>query len=49
MKHVKAALKKYGPYLVIEAVMPGGTLIALALWFYRSNCRKAALPFDYLK
>ena len=41
MAHLKAAFKKYGPYLVIEAVMPGGTLIALALWLYRSHSRGA--------
>jgi hypothetical protein len=35
--HVKAALRKYGPYLVIEALMPGGTLVALALWLYRTK------------
>jgi hypothetical protein len=37
MEHVKAAFRKYGPYLMIEAIMPGGTLIALALYFYRSH------------
>jgi hypothetical protein len=28
-------LKKYGPYLLLEAVMPGGTLLAAGLYFYR--------------
>ncbi len=37
MAHVKEALRKYGPYLVIEALMPGGTLVALALWLYRTK------------
>ena len=27
--------RRFGPYLVIEAVMPGGTLIALLLYCYR--------------
>ena len=28
-------LRKVGPYLAIEILMPGGTLIALALFLYR--------------
>jgi hypothetical protein len=28
-------VKKALPYLLIEAVLPGGTLIALLLWLYR--------------
>ena len=28
-------MKKALPYLLIEALLPGGTLIALALWLYR--------------
>ena len=27
--------RRLGPYLLIEAVMPGGTLLALALYAYR--------------
>ena len=34
VEHVKLALRKYGPYLLIEALMPGGTLIALTLWLF---------------
>jgi hypothetical protein len=37
VEQVKAALRKYGPYLVIEALMPGGTLVALALYLYRTK------------
>jgi hypothetical protein len=29
------AARAASPYLLIELVMPGGTLLALALWFYR--------------
>lgn len=29
--------RKYGPYVILEAVMPGGTLLALALYAYRSR------------
>ena len=30
---------KAGPYLVVEILLPGGTLLALLLWLYR---RRAA-------
>jgi hypothetical protein len=32
-----AAGRKFGPYLAIELVMPGGTLLALLLWRYRNH------------
>jgi hypothetical protein len=28
-------VKKFGPYLAVEMLLPGGTLIALALYLYR--------------
>ena len=28
-------VQRFGPYVVIEAVMPGGSLMALALYLYR--------------
>ena len=28
-----------GPYLAIELILPGGSLIALLLWLYRRNHR----------
>ena len=28
-------LREFGPYFAVELVLPGGTLIALALWLYR--------------
>jgi hypothetical protein len=44
VRHIEAAWNivrrsgsKYGPYLLLEAVMPGGTLLALALYLYRSR------------
>jgi hypothetical protein len=30
-----------GPYLAIELILPGGSLIALLLWLYRRNHRGA--------
>jgi hypothetical protein len=44
------ALSRVGPYLAVEVLLPGGTLIALLLYFYRrrsSQCRNPARPFDY--
>ena len=32
---LRRALQKAGPYLVVEIVLPGGTLFALALAVYR--------------
>ena len=29
--------KKFGPYLLVEAVMPGGSLLALLLYLYRAR------------
>ena len=29
------AVREIGPYAAIELIVPGGTLIALALWAYR--------------
>ena len=30
---------KFAPYLLIELLLPGGTLIALALWLYRHRSK----------
>jgi hypothetical protein len=32
---VVAKLRDFAPYAAIELVLPGGSLIALLLWFYR--------------
>jgi hypothetical protein len=40
-------LRKFGPYLAIEFLLPGGTLFALLLYFFRWACRSGAVPFDY--
>ncbi len=49
MEHIEAAWKavrgygrKYGPYVMLEALMPGGTLLAIALYLYRT--KRAARP-----
>jgi hypothetical protein len=35
------ALRQLGPYLVLELVLPGGTLVALALFLYRQRQSRA--------
>jgi hypothetical protein len=37
-----AGLKELGPYAAIEIILPGGTLIALALWLYRRRAARVA-------
>lgn len=34
--------RKFGPYLVIELLLPGGSLLALALWVYRTYFHSSA-------
>jgi hypothetical protein len=37
MAEVGRVLQKAGPYVVLEVVLPGGTLFALLLYLYRSG------------
>jgi hypothetical protein len=37
-----AAGRTFGPYLAIELVMPGGSLLALLLWLYRMSPAQAS-------
>jgi hypothetical protein len=32
-----------GPYVALEILLPGGTLIALLLWLYRTHAKKTPL------
>ena len=41
-----AGLKELGPYAAIEIILPGGTLIALALWLYRRHRARAAAGYN---
>ena len=34
---LRGLAQKFGPYLLVEAVMPGGTLLALLLYLYRAR------------
>jgi hypothetical protein len=38
-----ARLKDLAPYAVIELLLPGGSVFALTLWFYRRRKRVPAL------
>jgi len=35
LETLKAASRKLGPYVLLEVLLPGGTLFALALFLYR--------------
>jgi hypothetical protein len=38
---VLAGCRAIGPYLLIELILPGGSLVALLLWIYRTTRRSA--------
>lgn len=40
VEFLRRLAQKAGPYLLIEAVLPGGTLLAMLLFWYRT--RKSA-------
>jgi hypothetical protein len=43
MTAVFARLKDLAPYAAIELLLPGGSVLALTLWFYRRRKRVPAL------
>jgi hypothetical protein len=43
MKQLLRGAKTISPYLLVEAVMPGGTLIALGMWLYQNRDRLLGL------
>lgn len=36
-KKLIAIGRKFGPYLAIELLLPGGSILALLLWLYRNH------------
>ena len=38
---MQAFLKAFGPYLLLEILLPGGTLCAFLLYLYRRHVRYA--------
>jgi hypothetical protein len=43
MAKIIQAAREASPYLLVELVLPGGTLIAILLWLYRHRARFARL------
>jgi hypothetical protein len=39
MRRGVAAVREFAPYAAIEILLPGGSLMALLLWFYRRHKR----------
>jgi hypothetical protein len=39
---VLAKLREFAPYALLELVLPGGSLMALALWLYRRQANAPA-------
>jgi hypothetical protein len=39
MKPIIEAARSASPYLLTELLLPGGTLIAIALWLYRHRSK----------
>ena len=46
------ALRRLGPYALLELLMPGGTILAFLLYLYRrrvnASSRSAQPPVDFL-
>ena len=41
MKLILTAARNAAPYLLVEILLPGGSLIALAMWMYRHDSKAA--------
>jgi hypothetical protein len=37
---IVAGLKTFGPYAAIELLLPGGSLMALGLWFFQRRLHR---------
>lgn len=44
MRNFLQGARKLSPYLMIEMLLPGGTLIALLLWLYRQKSNWTPKP-----
>jgi hypothetical protein len=42
LKLVTSAIRALGPYLLVEILLPGGTLVALLMWLYQQRRHEAA-------
>jgi hypothetical protein len=43
MKRMFSAMRAMGPYVAIELIVPGGTLLSLLLWYTRNRRAARAL------
>lgn len=39
--HVFQNLRKFGPYFALAVLVPGGSLLAIFLWFFRRKVESA--------
>ena len=42
MNRLLEGARSLGPYLLVELLLPGGSLIALLLWLFRHSWKKQA-------
>jgi len=45
LRRVVQVARQLGPYAAIELLLPGGSLLAIALWLYRRRLARQARPF----
>ena len=45
---LRHAVKKAGPYMLLELLLPGGTVFALLLYIYRSGALTALQPMPVI-
>jgi hypothetical protein len=46
MKTLLEGARSLSPYLLVELLLPGGSIIALLLWLFRHRSRKAKAPVE---
>jgi hypothetical protein len=44
MKYLLHGARSFGPYLLVELLLPGGSLIALLMWLFRRHLKTQARP-----
>ena len=49
MKTLLQAARTAGPYLLVEILLPGGTLIALALWLLRDEGKATLQALQWMR
>jgi hypothetical protein len=42
LKLITSAVRALGPYLLVEILLPGGTLVALLMWLYQQRRKEGA-------